>query len=71
VKICILGSRSIDKAEVVFPVIEKFIEDHTTGKVVILSGGAKGVDQLSKKYAEAHGIDFIEFLSTSSSVINK
>lgn len=61
-KICILGSRSIDKAEVVFPVIEKFIEDHTTGKVVILSGGAKGVDQLSKKYAEAHGIDFIEFL---------
>lgn len=61
-KLCILGSRSIDKAEFVFPVIEKFIKDHTTGKITIISGGAKGVDQLSKKYAETHGLDFVEFL---------
>ena len=61
-KLCIIGSRSIDKAELVFPAIEKFIKDHTTGKVTIISGGAKGVDQLSKKYAETNKIDFVEFL---------
>lgn len=61
-KLCIIGSRSIDKAEFVFPVIEKFIKDHTTGKITIIAGGAKGVDQLAKAYANSHGIDFVEFL---------
>ena len=61
-KLCIIGSRSIDKAEFVFPVIEKFIKDHTTGKITIIAGGAKGVDQLAKAYANSHGLDFVEFL---------
>lgn len=61
-KLCIIGSRSIDKAEFVFPVIEKFIKDHTTGKITIIAGGAKGVDQLAKTYAVTHGLDFVEFL---------
>lgn len=61
-KLCILGSRSIDKAEFVFPVIERFIKDHTTGKITIIAGGAKGVDQLAKAYANSHGLDFVEFL---------
>ena len=61
-KICIIGSRSLDRAENILPIIDTFIKDHTTGKLTILSGGAKGVDQLSRKYSEANGIDFVEFL---------
>jgi hypothetical protein len=61
-KVCIIGSRSLDKAENIFPIIDTFIKDHTNGKITILSGGAKGVDQLSRKYSEANGIDFVEFL---------
>lgn len=61
-KICILGSRSIDKAETVIPIIDKFIKDHVSGSPIILSGGAKGVDQITKAYAKANAIPLIEFL---------
>ncbi len=61
-KICILGSRSIDKAETVIPIIDKFMKDHVSGSPIILSGGAKGVDQITKAYAKAKAIPLIEFL---------
>lgn len=61
-KLCIIGSRSIDKAEVVFPAIDRFIKEHGTGTLTFLLGSAKGVDPLAKKYAEARGIDVVEFL---------
>ena len=61
-KVCILCSRSIDKAEVVFPAIDRFIKEHGTGTLTFLLGSAKGVDPLTKKYAEARGIDVVEFL---------
>jgi hypothetical protein len=61
-KVCIIGSRSIDKAEIVFPILDRFIKEQTNGKPTFISGCAKGVDQLSKKYAEANGFDFVEFL---------
>jgi len=61
-KVCILGSRSIDKAEIVFPAIDRFIKEHGTGTLTFLLGSAKGVDPLTKKYAEARGIDIVEFL---------
>lgn len=61
-KICILGSRSIDKAETVIPIIDKFMKDHVPGSPIILSGGAKGVDQITKAYAKANAIPLIEFL---------
>jgi|APGre2960657373_1045057.scaffolds.fasta_scaffold309808_2 hypothetical protein len=61
-KICILGSRSIDKAETVIPIIDKFMKDHVSGSPIILSGGAKGVDQITKAYAKANAIPLIEFL---------
>jgi predicted Rossmann-fold nucleotide-binding protein len=61
-KVCIIGSRSLEQGEKVLPVIDTFIKDHTKKPQVIISGGAKGVDQLSKMYADKHGIDFIEFL---------
>ena len=61
-KLCIIGSRSIDKAEVVFPAIERFLKEHSTGTPIFLIGSATGVDPLSKKFAVARGIDVVEFL---------
>ena len=61
-KVCIIGSRSLDKAEVVVPIIDKFFKDHTTKPQVIISGGAKGVDQMSELYAEQNGLDFVQIL---------
>lgn len=61
-KICIIGSRSCDKAEIILPILDKFIKDHTLKPQVIISGGAKGVDQLAKLYAHNNGLDFVEFL---------
>jgi len=61
-KICIIGSRSIDKAEFVIPILDRFIKDHVVGTPVILSGGAKGVDQITKSYAKANNINLVEFL---------
>ena len=62
-KVCIIGSRSIDKAEIAFPIIDRFIKEHGTGTLTFLLGSAKGVDPLSKKYAEARGIDVVEFIT--------
>jgi|TARA_R100001377_G_C3111568_1_gene82782 hypothetical protein len=61
-KICIIGSRSLDKAEVIFPIIDKFISSYTGQPITFLIGNAKGVDPLSKKFAEARGIDIVEFI---------
>lgn len=61
-RVCIIGSRSLDKAEVVIPIIDKFFNEHTTKPQVIISGGAKGVDQISQLYAEHNGLDFIQIL---------
>ena len=61
-KICIIGSRSLDKAEVIFSIIDKFISSYTGQPITFLIGNAKGVDPLSKKFAEARGIDIVEFI---------
>ena len=61
-KICIIGSRSIDKAAFVIPILDRFMKDHVVGTPVILSGGAKGVDQITKSYAKANNINLVEFL---------
>lgn len=61
-KIAIVGSRTITDPVFVFSVIDKFLTDHCVGQPVIISGGAKGVDSLVRKFAETRGYDFIEFL---------
>jgi hypothetical protein len=61
-KICIIGSRTLDKAEIVFPIIDKFLESYKGKSITFLIGNAKGVDPLSKKFAEARGIDIVEFI---------
>ena len=61
-RVCIIGSRSLDKAEIVMPIIDKFFKEHTKKPQVIVSGGAKGVDTFSQLYAEHNGLDFIQIL---------
>jgi predicted Rossmann fold nucleotide-binding protein DprA/Smf involved in DNA uptake len=61
-RICIIGSRSLDKAEVIIPIMDKFFKEHTVKPQVIISGGAKGVDHFSQWYAEHNGLDFIQIL---------
>lgn len=61
-RICVIGSRSIVEEKFVFAKIDKFLKEHCVGNPVLVSGGAKGVDSIVKKYAEAKGFDFIEFI---------
>lgn len=52
-KLAIIGSRSITKID-----IEKYIP---SGVTEIVSGGANGVDSLTKDYAISHNIPYTEF----------
>lgn len=61
-KVCIVGSRSLDTPDKVLPIIDKFVRELGTQQVTFLIGSAKGVDPLSKHYADAHGIDVVEFI---------
>jgi hypothetical protein len=61
-KVAIVGSRSLDRAEIIFPIIHKFVEDYKDTPICFLIGSAKGVDPLAKKFAVTRGIDIVEFL---------
>jgi len=61
-RLCIIGSRSITDPLFVFQSIEKFVREHCVGQPTFISGGAKGVDSLTKRYANDKGYDFVEFL---------
>lgn len=53
-KIAIIGSRNIENIN-----IDSFIPEYITE---IISGGAKGVDMIAKKYALSNNINFCEIL---------
>jgi predicted Rossmann fold nucleotide-binding protein DprA/Smf involved in DNA uptake len=53
-KVAIIGSRSLSISN-----IGEYLPAETTE---IISGGARGVDSSARKYAEANGIKFTEFL---------
>lgn len=61
-RLCVIGSRSIEDVDFVFKTIDRFIKDQTVGKVTLISGGAKGVDSLVKEYAKLRAYDFVEFV---------
>lgn len=61
-RLLIIGSRTITDPETVFTHIDRFIKEQCIGTPVLMSGGAKGVDSLVKKFAKTRGYDFIEFL---------
>lgn len=62
-KVGVIGSRTIiDKSAVWGPLND--LRNHATGqgdKIVVLSGGAKGVDTLAAQWAEAFDVPFILF----------
>lgn len=60
-RIAIVGSRKITDEAKVFQVIHQFMRDHTHGNVVIISGGASGIDSIARSYAKHVGYDFIVF----------
>lgn len=59
-KLAVIGSRNYNDYETLCLSIGELLK---TKKIdTIVSGGATGADALAKLYAEAHGIDFVEFL---------
>lgn len=62
-KVCIVGSRSIENKSLVFDECSTLIERRVpaTDSVTILSGGAKGIDTLAQEFAAENKYDFILF----------
>lgn len=60
-RIAIVGSRCIKDKDRVYPIVQRFLKDHTHGTVTIVSGGASGVDALAIEYAKSVGLDSIIF----------
>ena len=54
-KLAVIGSRTITDAESVFPIIDRY------NPTKIVSGGARGADQLGKEYAEKNELSAIIF----------
>ena len=60
-KLAIVGSRSFKDEGYIWQEIERFIRDHSHARPVILSGGASGVDEYAKRYAEKWNLNYIVF----------
>lgn len=58
-KVLVCGSRIIDDPAVV----SRAVEQSSMNPTHIISGGARGVDQLAGEYAAARGIEFTEYLA--------
>lgn len=62
-KIAVVGSRKYTDqekfAEELHKILKPFEDDATP--ITILSGGAKGVDQMAQRYAATHAYDFVLF----------
>ena len=53
-KVAVIGSRSITCKDFVFKTLDYYLQN-LKGEIVIISGGAKGVDLLSELYAAEKG----------------
>lgn len=60
IKIAIMGSRNFDK----YDILEKTVLEtfDITSICAVVSGGARGADQLGELFAKNHNIDIIRFL---------
>lgn len=59
VKIAIVGSRDITNYAMLEKILNSVIRDKS--RVCIVSGGARGVDALAKRYAKMNGTKYKEF----------
>ena len=57
-RVAVVGSRSITD----YAIVIAAIKESKFKPTAILSGGARGVDALAKRYAKEHGIKYEEFL---------
>lgn len=61
--ISVVGSRSITKAweDDIYEVLDKVVDEQANlyDKVIIMSGGAKGVDTYAERYAGFLGLEFV------------
>ena len=61
-KLIVAGSRDFNGYNVIAKHIDAWWKEHDDGtELYIISGGAKGVDALGERYAEAHGVLFRVF----------
>jgi len=62
-KIAVVGTRKYTDqekfAEELYKILKPFVDDERP--ITILSGGAKGVDQMAQRYAASNGYDFVLF----------
>ncbi len=57
-KLAIIGSRSFDDYELLC----RMVSEHYPQVSLIISGGARGADELARRFALGHGIDIREYL---------
>lgn len=57
----IVGSRDFNDYWMLASYVDKLVEEY--GITSIVSGGAKGADTLARTYAEANGLELIEYLA--------
>jgi len=60
VNIAVVGSRNYINKQFIYKVLDKFISNLNLD-VILVSGGARGVDTISKEYAISRNINIIEF----------
>jgi len=61
--LAIAGSRTFEDYNVLSTWVESiFYMNHCDSKTIV-SGGARGADFLAKRYAENHGLPYIEYLA--------
>jgi hypothetical protein len=58
-KIAVIGSTSVAKAEVLFPLIQGFVDDRCPKKQVTVLGIGNEVGGLVRKWSERRGFDFV------------
>lgn len=60
-KLAIIGSRSIQNSAYVFGCIEDWKKRYQPTNLVILAGGADGVDDWAERWAKVNSVDFVLF----------
>jgi predicted Rossmann-fold nucleotide-binding protein len=62
-KIAVIGSRSVNDNDLIYELIEEFIEKNVQPdeSITIMSGGAKGIDSVAQEFAKINNYDFVLF----------
>ncbi len=61
IKIAIVGSRNFNDYETLKNVVDKIISEISDSEIIIVSGGAKGVDSLAELYAKEKNYKMLIF----------